>query len=63
MSYTFDLSKANEEAAIIVAVGGFAADYLVTFDGFQWFGFVRAIGAAILAGIGVLGYTGVVKSA
>ena len=49
----FNLSVANDEAAILTAVGAFAATYLLGGDAIR-----TALGIAIIAGLGVLGYTG-----
>lgn len=53
MSVKLDLTKANEEAAIVVALGTGVALY-----GLDSFPVVKALSLAILAGLAVLGYTG-----
>jgi hypothetical protein len=53
MSIKLDLTKANEEAAVVVALGTGVALY-----GLESFPLVKAISLAVLAGLAVLGYTG-----
>ncbi len=50
---SFNLSKTNDEAAALTAVGAFVT-LLVTSD----LPLIKELGLAVLAGLGVLGYTG-----
>lgn len=58
MSYTLDLSKANEEYAGLTAIGTFAYTYLLGGDAL-----FHSVGLAVVAALGVLGLTGISKTA
>lgn len=58
MTYSLNLSTANEEYAALAGVGTFAYEYLLGTDTI-----LHSVGLAIVAALGILGLTGISKTA